>query len=169
MQRNYIYIYKEQIYTHTDTPAFTTTVSKNSNLLLISFVCKNSHKYVKQEAPHGPLQHFRPMTGNFLWLFFLISFLLCVSFFLDNQPHGPYPQVHTATLWERYTVLSLPHSSFKLICIHPNMSTSEGRMCVRPHGEMDPQLQCKVVCVINRKGMADNRKHSRFFFFNPAN
>ena len=37
-------------------------------------------------------------------------------------------------------------------------------MCVRPHGEMDPQLQCKVVCVINRKGMADNRKHSRFFF-----
>lgn len=81
MQRNYIYTYTEQIHTHMDTPAFTTAVSKNSNLLLISFVCKNSHKYVKQEVPHGPLGHFRPMTGNFLYDCFFLSPSFSVSLF----------------------------------------------------------------------------------------
>lgn len=70
---------------HTYTPAFITTVSKNSNLLLISFVSKNSPSALHRKLLMGSFN----TLDQWLAIFSVtLSYLLpsCVSFSLITNP-----------------------------------------------------------------------------------
>ena len=81
----YVFIHTKNRYTYTHTHTHThthaqvliTIVTKNSELLLISVA-----KCMTREAPLGPLPHFRPMTGNFLYD--SSSYLLSSRLFLSG-------------------------------------------------------------------------------------